>query len=256
MIRPIWLVCASFVVLAFLCVAPAAPQEAPLDNAQIVKLTKLDMGDEVIIAKIRQAPQVSFATSTDDLVSLKEAGVSKAVIAVMLERAGGGSGAPAAGARGSGEPEVTLRTKDGPARLRATYGNPKTQASVFSLVTWVEFTPVSAETRTRDRHPTVLIASDGSPRGRWWFVNLSQEKDEDYRYFDLEGGGAFSMSWSGSPEKGSIVKCGEMVEEKSGLWALTPLKDLKPGEYGVFSGQVGPFGPQGQAVLFGFGIDK
>jgi hypothetical protein len=63
------------------------------------------------------------------------------------------------------------------------------------------------------------------------------------------------VSWSGSPEKGSVVKC-EMVEEKPGLWALTPLKDLKPGEYGAFSGQVGPFGSPGQAVLYGFGVDK
>ncbi len=253
MIRPIWLVRASFIVLALVCVASATPQEAALDNAQIVKLTKLDMGDEVIIAKIKQSQRVNFATSTDDLVKLKEAGVSKAVIAAMIERAGAGSGIPP-GPPTQGEPEVTLRTKDGLIRLHATYGNAKSQASVFSFATWIEFTPVSAETRTKDRRPTVLVPADTSPRGRWWFVHTSQEKDEDYRYFDLEGGGAFSISWSGSPEKGSIVKC-EMVEEKPGVWALTPLKELKPGEYGVFSGQVGPFAPQGQAVLFDFGIE-
>jgi len=254
MIRPRWLVRASFVVLAFLFVASAAPQEAPLDNAQIVKLTKLDMGDDVIIAKIKQAKEANFATSTDDLVKLKEAGVSRAVIAAMIERAGGGSGAPSAGPA-HGELEVTLRTNEGPIRLRATYGNPKTQATFMSMTTWVEFMPLSATVRTRDRRPTVVITTDTSPRGRWWYVHTSQQNKEDYRYFDLDGGGGFSVSWSGSPEKGSIVQC-QMVEETPGHWALTPMKELKPGEYGIFSGQVGPFAPQGQAVLFDFGIDK
>jgi hypothetical protein len=247
------LVGAVLLVLAFLSVTSGAPQEAPLDNAQIVKLTKLDMGDDVIIAKIRQVKEANFATSTDDLVKLKEAGVSRAVIAAMIERAGSGSGAPP-GAYG-GESEVTLRTTEGPIRLRATYGNPKTKATFMSMTTWVEFMPVAATVRTRDRRPTVVVTTDTSPRGRWWYVHTSQETDEQYRYFDLDGGGGFSISWSGSPEKGSIVKC-ETVEETPGHWALTPVKELKPGEYGVFSGQVGPFAPQGQAILFDFGIDK
>jgi len=255
MIGPRCRVLAVLLVLAFLSVTSGAPQEAPLDNAQIIKLTKLDMGDDVIIAKIKQSKQVIFATSTDDLVKLKEAGVSRAVLAAMIERAGSGSAAPSRGGASPSEPEVTLRTANGPVSLRPTYGNPKTQTTIFSMTTWVEFTPISATVRTRDRRPTVGISTDTSPRGRWWFVHTSQQNGEDYRYFDLDGGGGFSISWSGSPEKGSIVKC-EMVEETPGHWALTPVKELKPGEYGLFSGQVGPFGPQGQAVLFDFGIDK
>ncbi len=232
----------------------AAQQEAPLDNAQILRLSKLEMGDSVVVAKIRAAKEVRFATSTDDLVKLKEAGVSEAVLVAMLERVGPTAAASPKAPEGDPAGKVTLRSRDGLIDLKAVYGNATTQVAPFSVVTWVEFVGLSAPTRIRDRRPTVLIAT-GNPRGRWWFVRTSQQKDEDYRYFDLDGGGAFSMSWSGSPEKGSIVKC-EMIEEKPGLWALTPLKDLKPGEYGVFAGQVGPFAPQGQAVLFGFGVDK
>jgi hypothetical protein len=58
----------------------------PLDNAEIVKLTKAEMGDEVIVAKIKSATSVQFATTTDDLLKLKQAGVSKAVIAAMLDK--------------------------------------------------------------------------------------------------------------------------------------------------------------------------
>ena len=79
------------IVLAGLLFVPgagmAADTEKPLDNAEIVKLTKADLGDDVIIAKIKSASSVKFDTGTDALVSLKGAGVSKAVIAAMLDRA-------------------------------------------------------------------------------------------------------------------------------------------------------------------------
>jgi hypothetical protein len=243
--------------LCLLCVSAVstAQQERPFDNAEIVKLTKLDMGDAVIIAKIKSASEVKFETTTDDLVKLKDAGVSRAVIAAMLDR----QGAPPRAAESGSEPRVTLRSREGSTDLKAVYGTAKTQASPFSIVTWVQFDDLSAKTRIRDRRPTLLLTSDKDPRGRWWFVKASlQEDDENYRYFDLEGGGMFSVVWSGSPESGSIVKC-EAVEEKPGVWALTPLKDLKPGEYGMFSGQVQAVfhgQPQGQALLFDFGVDK
>jgi len=239
--------------LACAAVVSAAQQEKPLDNAEIIALTKLDMGDTVIIAKIKAARQVAFDTSTDALVKLKEAGVSKPVITAMIER----QGAPAAGGP---EQKVTLRSKDGSVDLKPISGIAKSQASPFSIVTWVQFEGLAAKVRTRDRRPSLVVASDGDPRGRWWYVKTSlQEDEEDYRYFDLEGGGAFSMVWSGAPERGSVVKC-DAVEEGAGLWVLTPVKELKPGEYGLFSGQIQsgwfPGMTQGQSVLFDFGIDK
>lgn len=242
-----------FTVLAGVAVVSRAQEEKPLDNAEIIALTKLDMGDAVIIAKVKSARRVAFDTTTDALVQLKEAGVTKAVITAMIER----EGTPAAG---GSEQRVTLRSKEGTVELKPIYGLAKTQAAPFSVVTWVQFEGLTSRTRIRDRRPTLLVAAEGDPRGRWWFVKTSQEEDdEDYRYFDLEGGGAFSMVWSGSPEKGSVVKC-DAVEEGVGQWALTPQKDLKPGEYGLFSGQVqGGWYPgmvQGQSVLFDFGVDK
>ena len=242
----VWLL---FLALACASAMLTAQQERPLDNAEIIKLTKLDMGDAVIIAKIKSAKEVKFDTATDDLVKLKGDGVSKAVIAAMLERLGETNSAPPRTADSS-EPKVTLRSTDGSIGLKGVYGTAKTQASPFGYTTWVQFDDVAAKTRIRDRRPTLLLATDRDPRGRWWFVKATQQGSEDYRYFDLEGGGMFSVVWSGSPESGSIVKC-EAIEEKPGLWALTPQKELKPGEYGVFSGQA-----QGQAVLFDFGINK
>jgi len=55
-----------------------------VDNARVMAMTKLGLGDEVIIARIKTSP-CKFALSDDDLVALKRAGVSDKVIAAMLE---------------------------------------------------------------------------------------------------------------------------------------------------------------------------
>ena len=237
--------------LICVCAIRVAAQEKPLDNADIVKLTKLDMGDNVIIAKIKSAKDVSFATSTDDLVKLRESGVSKDVIAAMLDRgAAGSASAGKSGGVSGGEPRVTLQTVAGPIELQSVFGVLKVTSSFFGLARWVQFEDLVAKTRTRDSKPSVLVESEKDPRGAWWFVSLSQQKKgENYRYFDLEGGGPFG-AYSGSPEKGSIVKV-DSVETKPGVWRLTPQKELKPGEYGLYSGR-----REGEGILFGFGIDK
>ncbi len=47
-----------------------------------------DLGDDLVIGKIRQAPWKALDVSTDALVRLKQQGVSKAVLDAMLKRAG------------------------------------------------------------------------------------------------------------------------------------------------------------------------
>src|SRR4051812_3244185 len=69
--------------------AQAAPakSEALFSNKDVIKLVKLDLGDDVVIGKIKQAADVAFDLTTDGLVQLKQAGVSSHVIAAMLEKA-------------------------------------------------------------------------------------------------------------------------------------------------------------------------
>ncbi len=66
----------------------AASKERPLTNADVVELVKLDLGEDVVIAKVRQAPREELDVSTSALGELKKAGVSKAVIQAMIARAG------------------------------------------------------------------------------------------------------------------------------------------------------------------------
>jgi hypothetical protein len=236
------------ILLVCFCATWTIAQEI-LNNADIIDLTKVDMGDDIIIAKINAAKVVNFDTSTDALIALRQNGVSSPVIAVMIERSS---------RKGV---KVTLRTNHGPVELKGIFGTQKDQFAMYSISHWVQFSDTAAKIRTPDHRPSVLITSDRDPRGLWWFVRASvyRKGNEQYRYFGLDGGGPFSVIWSGSPESGSIVNT-EATEEKPGLWRLTPIRDLKAGEYGLFAGQTALFaglgGGEGQAILFDFGVDK
>jgi hypothetical protein len=70
--------------------APSAPTIARtvsemLNNDTIISLVKVGLGPETIVAKIGASPG-SYDTSTNGLISLKQAGVPDSVIAAMLNR--------------------------------------------------------------------------------------------------------------------------------------------------------------------------
>jgi hypothetical protein len=250
------------IVLAVVLVAPsvllAAESEKPLDNAEIIKLTKADMGDDVIIAKIKSAASVKFDTGTDELVKLKGAGVSKPVIAAMLDRA---SAAPAPAAAPSsahrpsatGVATVTLVAKDGTKVLEPQDGDVKTIVAPFvGMRRFIVISEVAATIRVKDRRPAVTIAVEGDPRKSYWMVRLDQDKDaEDMdRSMDVESPGMWGGTMSSAPDSDMIVHC-ESAEEKPGVWRFTPLKDMKPGEYGIYVGKGEMTG-----VIYDFGVDK
>jgi hypothetical protein len=247
------------VCLAALGAVRAAEAEKPLDNNEIIKLTKADMGDSVIIAKIKAATSVNFATSTDDLVKLKQAGVTKPVIAAMLEKTTPPAAPPPAAAAGrpsSGGSDVgatiTLHAKDNTAALLPIDGDVKQIVAPFvGFKRFIIFDEVESKIRTKDHKPSVTVASDRDKKSIW-FVKVDQDKDaEDMnRSLDVESPGMWGGVMSSAPDGDMIVKC-DVQEEKPGVFRLTPLKDLKPGEYGIYLGK-------GEAIgtLFDFGIDK
>ncbi len=76
----------------------AAPAQRPaklLDNDAIVKMTRADLGDDIIIQTIRAQPG-DYRSGPDDLVALKNAGVSQPVISAMLAHTSGLQQHPAA----------------------------------------------------------------------------------------------------------------------------------------------------------------
>lgn len=65
--------------------APAPPVAAGMTNADVIKLVKAGLGENIIISSIRQAEKRSFVLNTDGLVELKTAGVSDNIIRIMLD---------------------------------------------------------------------------------------------------------------------------------------------------------------------------
>lgn len=63
--------------------ASAEPEPVPMTPDDVVRLVEAGMGDDVIIAKIREGGE-TFSLSVDDLLALKDAGVSDAVLATMV----------------------------------------------------------------------------------------------------------------------------------------------------------------------------
>jgi len=66
----------------------SSSKEKPLTNDAIVAMVKADLGDDLVIAKIQQAPREALDVSPEALVALKGQGVSKAVLDAMIKRAG------------------------------------------------------------------------------------------------------------------------------------------------------------------------
>lgn len=75
------------VVILFLAVIVAPTlqgQDADLNNARVIEMSKMGLDDDIIIAKIKNA-NCKFELNDSDLMQLKKDGVSSKVVAAMLE---------------------------------------------------------------------------------------------------------------------------------------------------------------------------
>jgi hypothetical protein len=66
--------------------APRKKGHEALTNKDIIAMVKAELGDKIVIEKINSSPGDKLDTSTDALIRLKKAGVSKAVIDAMIKR--------------------------------------------------------------------------------------------------------------------------------------------------------------------------
>ncbi|MGI4853981.1 MAG: hypothetical protein ACRYF4_08050 [Janthinobacterium lividum] len=66
----------------------APVQHRLLDNDAIIKMTRADLGDDIILQSIHSQPG-DYRTGPDDLVALRTGGVSQDIIAAMLARNSG-----------------------------------------------------------------------------------------------------------------------------------------------------------------------
>ena len=229
-----------FTILAFVPVGALA-EDAPFTNADVLKMNNADLGNDLIVAKIKQAGMVDFDLETDDIIDLKGEGVSQEVISAMLERT------TSASSGGDEFPTVTLVTGTGNTELYALEGDHNQFAAPFvGLRHYFDFDGSAAEVRTTDRQPTLELRLNSDPSDHWWIVELEADDDDPVLGLDLESAGNWGGSHSYEPDDDQIIDS-DIVDAGSGLWRFTPEKKLKPGEYGLYSEK---------GFVYEFGIDK
>jgi hypothetical protein len=268
--------------------ATAAPAAEVVTNDTVIKLVKAGLGDEAIIAKIRGS-KTQFDLSTDNLIALKSAGVSSAVMAAMI------SPEPVAKQAelsiDSPDPSVPhypglylLREEQGAARMQRidpTISNQARTSNVlgYALTLGLASASVkasipgeSARIQTSSRRPTFYAFFDESvPRGlqsngsSTWAsgvgtttsspaeVTLVRFAEGDNRRDAKVGRINIGGSKTGVMEKDQLAFTSEMI--RPGVYRITVDADLAPGEYG-FIQSMSAGGTQGAitARVFDFGI--
>lgn len=232
-----------------------ARREAALTNAGVVQLTKLDLGDDVVIAKVNQAAAVDFDLSPDGLTKLKNNGVSKNVITVMLKRATPPSQQPPPGflaapnAR-SFSPEVRLRSKDGEVELVGRRGQMSMTYAFIKMLTFYNYPGATSKILIKDPRPAILAHLQDDPKDRQgksvaFLVKLDPDNKDDKRSLKIgEGMGRVGF---GSPDTDWTLPF-DAEQESPGVWRIVPKTDLKPGEYGLYISGIG--------TLFDFAVDQ
>jgi len=224
-------------------------QEAPLTNAEVVKLCNLGLGDEVVIAKINQAKAVDFKLETDNLVELKQQGVSKDVIAAMLKRATP-SNATKATSSSSGPGQISVRLEVGGAEFALTKVMGQSSANMMGMM-YLDYPGAAAKIRLQDRSPSVLVQSDTDPSSQIFVGKLDSSKKKAMRSLKMGHGGYFGRKSDNVPDPDWTVKF-ETGESSAGWWRLKLLKPLAPGEYGVYVANPNLFNV---GELYDFGVD-
>lgn len=248
-------------VLLLLLVASGKPGLAQrvegdsLKNEDVIQLTKLGLGKEVIIAKVRQAPSVEFDLGVAGLGALKKSGVHEDVIKSMLDRDTGMAVAPSpaglswpAGMRGPvSKSAPKLTTKNGMVPLRESPGRwTSTGFGAFTFF-FLDVPGHSSNVQIRDRRPGILIQNDHSPENFFFLVKLDSNPEDNTRSVKMGSAKrAIKTIFKGGrptfPDPDYTVAY-EAKAEQAGTWRITPKGELPPGQYGVldngyFNGEV------------------
>jgi len=216
--------------------------QKPLTNDDVVQMTKLGLGDAVIVAKIEQSAAIDFRLDVPDLERLKADGVGNDVIAAMLKRAT--APAPPKVLDGS----VFLVGSDGSqTALEMIPGTVSTTYAFVTVLIYSNFDGLKATVRTTDRQPSLRLHTARPPKAWYVLVTAKPDQDDGVRSVKLGNMGWWANKRLNAPDKSNLVDC-DFVEVATGVWEVKPKQALKPGEYGLWL-----MGDPG--AMAGFGID-
>ena len=211
-----------------------------MTNDNVVSLVKAGLGDQVVIARINQAERVEFKLEDVDLIALKNNGVSGPIIEAMLKRVTPAGPAPAAGVVmpgmagvPAGQISVTLVTQQGEIPLHSIAGDVTMTYAFVTVLRFMDYPGLRAETRIKDRSPSILLSSADSPTGRFFLAKADPDKKHGVRSIKLGRGGMYSVSGVMTPDADwTIPFTAEKLDQSR--WRLTLKRPLVPGEYGMY----------------------
>jgi hypothetical protein len=263
---------------SFVLVLDGRAEDEVLNNASIIALQKLNLGDAVVIEKIKTS-KCDFDTSIKGLTGLKEGNVSSAVIQAMLATKSTASPLSAAPAI-SGDVNNPLAMHPGgvwvlqelngrKTMTRVEYFRPIMQNAVRGYNPWtgvsheqfVYLPGPKSKLELSDRRPVfyfyfVTGQQLSTQGGSYEFLN-AQSPDEFMltRFQIREGQRQLSVSrgnaWYQSRGINKGIRGFESEKVADGIYKITFKKDLANGEY-AFSSANG----QGYGQCFPFGISS
>lgn len=249
----------SGVLLAVAAACLSVPAVAEtLNNDSVLALLAAGLGDEVVIAKIKTSPS-SFELTTDQVIALKQKGISGPVLAAMISA----SAAPTAVAMSVDSPDPMVPHPSGiylagPTKMTRIESTTTRQARTSGMFGYMLTSGLSGM--------RVKAAVNG-PRAQ---LSTSEPRPVFYFYFDQAAqglgaaGGAvtspneFSLTRfeTKADKREAVVGSVSLGGAKSGLrdkdqrgftanqiapgvYKIVPNDPLTPGEYGFISGIVG-----------------
>ena len=99
---------AGAAIFAVVCFA-----QAVLNNDAIIKMVKAGLGEDIVLSTIKAQPG-QYATSADDLIALKKAGVPDKILAAIMEKGSAPAVNPPAPAGGTPAPAAAAPAPNSP----------------------------------------------------------------------------------------------------------------------------------------------
>ena len=246
--------------------APPPTQNKLLDNDAITRMTKADLGDEIILQTVRSQPG-NYKTGPDDLVTLKQEGVSPAVIAAMLARNSGlqQHDAPppvevAPLSFNTDDPGVYFRNKQGqweelgPELVRYRDGGALKSLATNNIIKKDENGVVSGPKSKERITPgtEMLILAPANTDGIEYAILRFRTKS-DRREFRVKTGNVFH-SETGTDRDALDIPIHKVSQH---IYGFTVPPDLQKGEYGVLApGQAGMPGISHAGKIYTFSIPE
>jgi hypothetical protein len=263
----------------------AFAQDKPLTREQVIRMSKAGLSDEVIVAQIKAQP-APMKINTDDLIALKSAGVSDAVIRALVSPASAGApaataGAPAASATSAEasedadnpnsphDPGVYLYTTDRDGKPKMIFidqvgaGREKSHGSFFHGANRkAELPGPRAAVRTSDDKPVFYmyfstganISDAGSILSPAQFSLLLLDQKPDHRETIVAHVGWSSVSVGTDAKKASLF---DSQRIRPYTYKVVPRDTLRTGEYAFIATTSMAGSAKGATVvIYDFGVDN